>query len=88
MATGDEKGDLDSDDSLYLDVSGLPAPEPLETIVNRLAKLQHGETLHVYHRQDPCLLYPYLDENGFAWTKREEPQPGGVHLFISRRDPH
>lgn len=53
-----------------LDVSDLPPPEPLERAVAALGTLGPGEALRLHHRREPCLLYPILDERGFAHLTR------------------
>lgn len=50
-----------------LDVSGLEPPEPRDRIVAALERLAPGEYLHVLHHREPLLLYPWLQEQGYAW---------------------
>ncbi|MBF0623506.1 MAG: DUF2249 domain-containing protein [Magnetococcales bacterium] len=66
-----------------LDVSNLPAPEPLRRILERTALLRPGESLTVHHSRVPCLLYTRLAERGLAVTT--DPRPDGpVVLVITR----
>jgi hypothetical protein len=59
-----------------LDVSGLPPPEPLETILDRLGHLPRGTCLRVLHRRQPWPLFTILDERGFRHRMRPCPEPG------------
>ncbi len=58
-----------------LDVSDLPAPEPLQRVLDALAELQRGDQLCMLHRHEPLLLYQYLDELDFSY--RVEPKDDG-----------
>ncbi len=49
-----------------LDVRDLPAPEPLTQILSNLQSLSAGEYLVVYHRQEPCALFPKVSSIGFS----------------------
>ena len=51
---------------IQLDVSRLPAPEPLLIILKSAAALSEDEILHVIHRADPCKLKNFLDSDVFA----------------------
>jgi hypothetical protein len=67
-----------------LDVSDLPPPEPLEQCLAALEVLPPGVYLRVLHRREPYLLYPILDEGGFAYvTVTGERAP--LEIFIWRR---
>lgn len=68
-----------------LDVSELAAPEPLERVLESIGSLARGECLHVYHRQEPLLLYPILDERGYRWLSATD-HSGMVHVLIWRED--
>jgi uncharacterized protein (DUF2249 family) len=50
-----------------LDVSELEPPEPLWRVLAALEELAPGERLRVLHRREPFLLYPQLEELGFAY---------------------
>ena len=49
-----------------IDVSTLPAPEPLEAVLDALTHLSPGDYLRVLHRREPWPLFPILEERGFA----------------------
>ena len=67
-----------------LDVSDLPPPEPLEQCLAALEVLPPGVYLRVLHSREPYLLYPFLDEGGFAYvTVTGERTP--LEIFIWRR---
>ncbi len=60
-----------------LDVSALPAPEPLEVVLDALGHLDEGDYLRVLHRREPWPLFPILEERGFAYRL----QPGQRSAF-------
>lgn len=60
-----------------VDVSALPAPEPLENVLDALEKLGPGDYLRVLHRREPWPLFPILEERGFAYRL----QPGQQSAF-------
>jgi uncharacterized protein (DUF2249 family) len=51
----------------HLDVSTLPAPEPLEQTLDALATLAPGERLVLHHRRQPYPLYDLLKRLGYRW---------------------
>ncbi len=50
-----------------LDLRALPAPEPMERILDCLGSLQRGERLLALTPRPPLPLLPILDEGGFAY---------------------
>lgn len=66
-----------------LDVSTLPAPEPMIRILEAVATLRAGESLRVEHSRVPHLLYPRLSDRGLEVETREHPD-GRVTLIILR----
>ena len=52
---------------VFLDVSDLPAPEPLEKSVAGLQALKPGQYLRIYHRMEPRLLYSFFEQEDFAY---------------------
>ena len=66
-----------------IDVRGLPPPEPMVRVLERLDRLAPGATLTVLHERRPMFLYPQLDERGFTHTT-DEPAPGLVRIVIVR----
>ena len=67
-----------------LDVSELEPCEPLERTLDSVGVLTPGHTLRVIHRRDPKLLYPLLQEMGFAWYCREG-GPSRFEIFVWKR---
>ena len=65
----------------YLDVSDLPAPEPLHEALVAVEKLAPGRFIHFHHRQYPRLLYEQLDKRGFDSDTRRGPG-GHCEVFI------
>ena len=53
--------------AIDLDVSELPAPEPMRQILLALAALSPGQCLVISHRKNPVPLYPKLTELGFVY---------------------
>lgn len=49
----------------YLDVSDLPAPEPLHQALIAVEALVPGRFLHFHHRQYPRLLFEQLENRNF-----------------------
>jgi uncharacterized protein (DUF2249 family) len=66
-----------------IDVRGLPPPQPMVLVLERLTDLAEGETLEVLHERRPVFLYPQLDERGFS-HETDEPAPGLVRIRIRR----
>ena len=52
---------------ICLDVSRLEPCEPLERTLEALRQLPSGSWLRVFHRREPHLLYPMLEQLGFSW---------------------
>lgn len=52
---------------LRLDLRDLPAPEPMERILDCLGTLQRGERLVALTPRPPLPLLPLLDEAGFVY---------------------
>jgi Uncharacterized conserved protein (DUF2249) len=64
-----------------LDVTDLPAPEPLERVLDALADLPAGHSLKVRLPMEPVLLYPMLRSMGMLWERTALPG-GPVELVI------
>ena len=56
-----------------IDVSELPAPEPLQRILQCLAAVDAGKVLKVLHQRQPLLLYPILMEGGYEFHVSDRP---------------
>ncbi|MCP4044203.1 MAG: DUF2249 domain-containing protein [Gammaproteobacteria bacterium] len=52
---------------IYIDVSALPPCEPLDRALEAIEKIGKGEYIRMLHRREPMLLYPILEEQGFAY---------------------
>ncbi len=72
---------------ILLDVSDLPAPEPMEAILSELERLPPGRHLRVLHRRAPWPLLPILDERGFRHRLRACAAPGFEVLIWHAGDP-
>ncbi len=75
---------MNSEVECFLDVSDLEPPEPLVRALAEIDKLKTGQYLHMRHRREPCLLYPNLEQRGFAHLTRVSGLD--FEVFIWRRD--
>lgn len=66
-----------------LDVSMLEPCEPMERTLEGSAALGAGDYLRVIHRREPRLLYPILQQQGYAWATHQC-GPGNYEVFIWR----
>ncbi len=65
-----------------LDLSDLPAPEPMEALLLAVARLEPGATLVAHLPRFPRLLLPRLEERGLTWHAAELPaDTGGAALL-------
>jgi hypothetical protein len=62
-----------SDPLRDLDVSQLEPPEPLQQALAAIDTLAPGVCLRLLHRREPLLLYPILEQRGYAHITREIP---------------
>jgi uncharacterized protein (DUF2249 family) len=65
-----------------LDVSDLPAPEPLERALDALDALAPGDRLLLRHRREPFPLYDFLRQMGYRWEVTEH---GGTWEILIER---
>jgi len=70
---------------IFLDVSEMEPPEPLELTLEAAEQLQAGEYVRMLHRRDPCMLYANLENNHFKYFQREG-LTTAVELFIWREN--
>lgn len=68
-----------------LDVSNLPAPEPMELILAATQGLKGGDYLAVSHRREPFPLYSILNEDGFFYRCITGGKVGFI-IFVWRSD--
>jgi len=68
---------------VVLDVRGLEPPQPLVRILEELDRLGRGVELEVRHDRRPMLLYPQLDDRGFA-HETDQPQPDLFRIVIRK----
>ncbi|MDF1798312.1 MAG: TetR/AcrR family transcriptional regulator [Planctomycetota bacterium] len=69
---------------LLLDLSELPAPEPMEALLLAAAELAPGEHLFARLPRFPRLLLPRLEERGLAWHAVELPDSSSLlHLVLA-----
>jgi TusA-related sulfurtransferase len=56
-----------SDAVVTIDVRDLAPPEPLQHIIAAMQRLEPGQVLRVWHRVEPCGLFPDLSPLGFSY---------------------
>ena len=67
--------------SVCLDLRNLPAPEPMERILEAVESLVPGKHIQALTPFWPAPLLPILELQGCAW--RREPSPSGHHAHIT-----
>jgi uncharacterized protein (DUF2249 family) len=65
-----------------LDLRALPAPEPMERVLDALDALADGDELRVLLAREPHPLYGVLARMGYRW--RTAWQDDGCHVAIAR----
>lgn len=58
------------DRRVFVDVSELPAPEPLAVSTRAAQGLAPGQFLQIHHWREPLLLYERLVRNNFGYDTR------------------
>jgi hypothetical protein len=66
---------------ISLDVSDLPAPEPLQKILELLGRSQKNDIICMIHRQNPCALFPILKERGYSSSLVEDKNLVKVYIW-------
>ncbi len=56
---------MQHDGEIVCDVQELPAPEPMQKILEAVADLGEGKYVRMMHRMEPYPLYPVLEDMGF-----------------------
>ena len=72
---------MDNHGCVFLDVSSLPAPEPLQQALETLASMPRGVYLHLHNQRYPRLLYERLQARGFEEVTRMDTE-GCCEVFI------
>lgn len=78
------EGDDATEGLVVLDVRNLEPPEPMVRTLEALENLPEDETLLQLNVRVPQFLLPQLDERGFDYQVREQPD-GPVRVFIRHR---
>lgn len=69
-------------ETVTLNVSDLPPPEPMEQILLALSKLTSNQMLKVTHRKEPFPLFEKLGKSNFAFhSKKLAPNQFVIHIF-------
>ena len=84
--TADDAREWTDGRDMHLDVRGLPRPQPLIQILQRLQRMPADAELIVHHDRDPLMLYPELVQIGW-WADVIDGEPGEVRLRIYRTRP-
>jgi hypothetical protein len=69
---------------IAIDTRELPSPEPMQKVIERLGELDETTYLMMRHRMEPTLLFPILEKNGFAYSKRSRSEE--IILYIYRKN--
>lgn len=65
------------------DLRDLPAPEPMERILEECARLAAGGAIAARTPRFPRLLLPLLDRRGLLWAALEEADGSGL-VYVER----
>lgn len=68
-----------------VDGRDLPAPEPMERVLEAIEGLPSGDVVRFLIHREPYPLYDLLRRNGFVWTT--EAQDDGGFVILIRRAP-
>ena len=71
---------------IILDVSDLPAPQPLEMVVDNLHQIKEDTYLKVIHRMEPRLLFNILHNGGFLYDVYQESDKYYIHIYKTPKD--
>jgi hypothetical protein len=72
---------------IKLDVSSLPAPEPMTKIIQTLARLTELQFLKVHHRREPFPLYEKLTAAGWQYFCQQQKEESFV-IYIYQTPHH
>jgi len=72
---------------IKLDVSSLPAPEPMTKIIQSLALLTKQQFLQVHHRREPFPLYEKLTTAGWQYCCQQQTEESFI-IYIYQRPMH
>ena len=72
---------------IQLDLRDLPAPEPMERILDALEQLQPHQHLEALTPFRPVPLFPILEQMGFSWHA-DDMVGGHARIIIRHRDRH
>lgn len=71
--------------TVVLDVRGLTPPEPMQRVLEMLARLPAGATLVVHLHREPLFLYPMIAADGWSHSSRQL-APDHWEIGIWRRE--
>lgn len=69
---------------IYIDVSDLPAPEPLEKVLDLLSHSNENDVICMIHRQRPCALFPILKDKGYTYLEVEKNKLINIYIWNSK----
>lgn len=70
-------------DDILIDARGLEPPEPLEKVMQTLARLRPGQSIRLLLHREPFPLYPLLAERGYRHATRMEAD--GSYVILIRQ---
>ena len=60
---------------VFLDLRGMPPPEPMERVLDALAALLAGQQIPLLLEREPHPLFRILERNNYRYAS-SEPEPG------------
>jgi TusA-related sulfurtransferase len=70
---------------ILIDARGLEPPEPMEQVMQALARLRPGDAIRLLLHREPFPLYPLLAERGYRHATRMETD-GSYVILIRQAD--
>lgn len=67
----------------YIDVSDLPAPEPLEKVLAFLSQSRQDDIICMIHRQNPCMLFDILKARGYSSNVVQDKDRYRIYIWNS-----
>jgi uncharacterized protein (DUF2249 family) len=65
----------------YVDVRELPAPEPLNMVLEVIDASQPGDVVCMIHRQNPRLLFDILNQRGLCFKVAETNEQFSIYIW-------
>lgn len=69
---------------IYIDVSDLAAPEPLEKVLELLARSQQNDIVCMIHRLTPVPLFNILTAQGYRFSVLEKDNQVKIYIWHAK----